>query len=76
MLDEDDENEMSENSSTEDISLDVSTTIAIGTRPPLPQAFQLSPDYNAIVELFYCCTNDAGEDRPVAKLIWKSFIDL
>ncbi|XP_017067379.1 lymphokine-activated killer T-cell-originated protein kinase [Drosophila eugracilis] len=44
---------------------------ACGTRPPLPVAFQLSDDYNCIVELFYLCTNTLSEDRPNAETIWK-----
>ncbi|XP_002133447.1 lymphokine-activated killer T-cell-originated protein kinase [Drosophila pseudoobscura] len=44
---------------------------AYGTRPPLPEAFELSDDYNTIVELFYLCTNDLGEDRPSARTILK-----
>ncbi|KAH8289759.1 hypothetical protein KR054_010474 [Drosophila jambulina] len=44
---------------------------AYGTRPPLPVAFQLSDDYNCIVELFYLCTNALSEDRPAAKTIWQ-----
>lgn len=44
---------------------------AYGTRPPLPVAFQLSDDYNCVVELFYLCTNALSEDRPAAKTIWQ-----
>ncbi|KAH8419738.1 hypothetical protein KR009_002004 [Drosophila setifemur] len=44
---------------------------ACGTRPPLPVAFQLSADYNCIVELFYLCTNALSEDRPAARTIWQ-----
>ncbi|XP_054728094.1 lymphokine-activated killer T-cell-originated protein kinase [Anastrepha obliqua] len=43
---------------------------ACGTRPPFPQAFELTTDYNQIIELFYCCTNELAEDRPTAKTIW------
>ncbi|XP_050330827.1 lymphokine-activated killer T-cell-originated protein kinase [Bactrocera neohumeralis] len=43
---------------------------ACGTRPPLPQAFQLTDEYNIIMEIFYCCTNESAEDRPTAKTIW------
>ncbi|KAH8396153.1 hypothetical protein KR222_004139 [Zaprionus bogoriensis] len=46
---------------------------AYGTRPPLPVAFQLSDDYNCIVELFYLCTNALSEDRPAARTIWQCF---
>ncbi|XP_036320223.1 lymphokine-activated killer T-cell-originated protein kinase [Rhagoletis pomonella] len=45
---------------------------ACGTRPPLPQAFHLTDDYNRIIEFFYCCTNELPEDRPPAKIIWSS----
>ncbi|ALC49394.1 CG8173, partial [Drosophila busckii] len=44
-----------------------------GTRPPLPVAFQLSDDYNCVVELFYLCTNAQSEDRPAARTIWQCF---
>ncbi|XP_064548690.1 lymphokine-activated killer T-cell-originated protein kinase [Drosophila montana] len=46
---------------------------AYGTRPPLPVAFQLSDDYNCVVELFYLCTNAHSEDRPAARTIWQCF---
>lgn len=46
---------------------------AYGTRPPLPVAFQLSDEYNCIVELFYLCTNALSEDRPAARTIWQCF---
>lgn len=46
---------------------------AYGTRPPLPVAFQLSDEYNCIVELFYLCTNALSEDRPAACTIWQCF---
>ncbi|BFG02861.1 lymphokine-activated killer T-cell-originated protein kinase [Drosophila madeirensis] len=42
---------------------------AFGTRPPLPQAFELTEDYNTIVELYYLCTNALSEDRPSARTI-------
>lgn len=45
---------------------------ACGTRPPLQQAFDLTDDYNRIIEIFYCCTNELPEDRPTAKIIWSS----
>ncbi|XP_037937807.1 lymphokine-activated killer T-cell-originated protein kinase [Teleopsis dalmanni] len=52
-------------------SANASTAIVnmYGTRPPLPQAFELSGEYNFIVELFYFCTNELAEDRPDAKTI-------
>lgn len=43
---------------------------ACGTRPPLPQAFELTDEYNIIMEIFYCCTNEIAEDRPTAGTIW------
>ncbi|KAH8264737.1 hypothetical protein KR044_008806 [Drosophila immigrans] len=69
--DEDDEDDTKEN----DISDYSMTHIeqAYGTRPPLPVAFQLSDDYNCIVELFYLCTNALSEDRPAARTIWQCF---
>lgn len=67
-IDEDDtkENDISEYSLTH-------LEQAYGTRPPLPVAFQLSDDYNCIVELFYLCTNALSEDRPAARTIWQCF---
>ncbi|KAH8245042.1 hypothetical protein KR032_004281 [Drosophila birchii] len=44
---------------------------AYGTRPPLPDSFQVGDDYNCIVELFYLCTNALSEDRPAARTIWQ-----
>lgn len=64
--DNDDENDMS------DFSLS-NIEQAYGTRPPLPVAFQLSDEYNCIVELFYLCTNALSEDRPAARTIWQCF---
>lgn len=75
--DDDDEEEEPEEIDKEnsDVSMNesgIKFQRALGTRPPLPQAFELTEDYNAVVELFYCCTNDAAEDRPEAKNIWVS----
>ncbi|XP_055844874.1 lymphokine-activated killer T-cell-originated protein kinase [Episyrphus balteatus] len=68
--DEDSEESAKENN---DGSMDCSgVERAYGTRPPLPQAFELTTEYNTVVELFYCCTNEASEDRPAAKDIWVS----
>lgn len=46
--------------------------MAYGTRPALPQAFELNEDYNIVVELFYLCTNANPENRPSAKVIYES----
>ncbi|XP_073828511.1 lymphokine-activated killer T-cell-originated protein kinase [Musca autumnalis] len=43
-----------------------------GTRPPLPEAFELSEEYNLIMELFYLCTNQDPNSRPSAKVIHNS----
>lgn len=43
-----------------------------GTRPALPQAFELTDEYNIIMELFYLCTNELPDDRPSAKIICDS----
>lgn len=48
----------------EDESLD--SEALVGTRPPLPEAQELSDEYNVAVELFYVCTNEEPEDRPSA----------
>ncbi|XP_055845626.1 lymphokine-activated killer T-cell-originated protein kinase-like [Episyrphus balteatus] len=59
--------------SFKDESLDCSgIERAYGTRPPLPQAFEFTAEYNKILEIFYYCTNEAAEDRPSAKEIWVS----
>lgn len=62
--------------SVSDESIDVGNLtppeIALGTRPPLPQAFDLSDEYNVVLELFYLCTNSAPEERPSAKVIHDS----
>ncbi|XP_004521003.1 lymphokine-activated killer T-cell-originated protein kinase isoform X1 [Ceratitis capitata] len=58
-----------ENCSLIDSDFDERTDRACGTRPPLPQAFELTDDYNIIMEIFYCCTNELAEDRPTAKTI-------
>ncbi|XP_030378618.1 lymphokine-activated killer T-cell-originated protein kinase [Scaptodrosophila lebanonensis] len=69
--DEEDEDDTKENDIS-DFSL-TNLEQAYGTRPPLPVAFQLSDDYNCIVELFYLCTNALSEDRPAARTIWQCF---
>lgn len=46
--------------------------MAYGTRPALPESFELTDDYNTVVELFYLCTNSNPEDRPSAKIICNS----
>ncbi|EDV46518.1 lymphokine-activated killer T-cell-originated protein kinase [Drosophila erecta] len=71
--DEEEEEEEDDDTKENDIS-DITLNnlhSAYGTRPPLPVAFQLSDDYNCIVELFYLCTNALSEDRPAAKTIWQ-----
>ncbi|CAD7087083.1 unnamed protein product [Hermetia illucens] len=44
----------------------------IGTRPPLPESFELSDEYCPVVEIFYICTNELAEDRPTAKTLLKA----
>lgn len=45
-------------------------TIALcGTRPPIPDAYHLSDDYNVVIEVFYVCTNSEPEDRPSANYL-------
>ncbi|XP_055912976.1 lymphokine-activated killer T-cell-originated protein kinase [Eupeodes corollae] len=71
----DDESEESFKENSNNMSVDefdISFERACGTRPPLPQAFQLTTEYNTVVELFYCCTNEEPEDRPTAKAIGAS----
>lgn len=56
----DDENKYENNGETE---------ILYGTRPPLPEAFILTDEYNKIVEIFFACTNELPENRPSAKYL-------
>ncbi|KAH8345010.1 lymphokine-activated killer T-cell-originated protein kinase [Drosophila kikkawai] len=70
MPEEQSEEDADDESDVSDFSLN-NLQSAYGTRPPLPVAFQLSDDYNCIVELFYLCTNALSEDRPAAKTIWQ-----
>lgn len=46
-----------------------------GTRPTLPQAFDLGNEYNIVMELFYLCTNEIPADRPSASIICTSLRD-
>ncbi|KAI8033209.1 lymphokine-activated killer T-cell-originated protein kinase [Drosophila gunungcola] len=66
---DEEEDDTKENDTKENDFSDLDS--AYGTRPPLPVAFELSDDYNCIVELFYLCTNALSEDRPAAKTIWQ-----
>lgn len=68
-IDEDDDNDENDMSDYSFSNIEQ----AYGTRPPLPVAFQLSDEYNCIVELFYLCTNALSEDRPAARTIWQCF---
>ncbi|XP_005189380.2 lymphokine-activated killer T-cell-originated protein kinase [Musca domestica] len=73
--DEDEENESKEDNSLADSDLgmdSMNASVAYGTRPPLPQAFELSEDYNMVMELFYLCTNQEPSHRPSAKIIYSS----
>ncbi|XP_013117362.2 lymphokine-activated killer T-cell-originated protein kinase [Stomoxys calcitrans] len=58
-----------EGNETTEMSL---SDLAYGTRPQIPQALELSDDYNIVMELFYLCTNNLPIDRPTAKIIFSS----
>ncbi|XP_055384253.1 lymphokine-activated killer T-cell-originated protein kinase [Condylostylus longicornis] len=67
-----DDEEAKENSDITNESLDTSTeSMCYGTRPPLPENFQVSDEYKEIIELFFICTNELPEDRPTASVIFK-----
>lgn len=36
----------------------------LGTRPLIPSQYDLSDEYNPIMEMFFLCTNELAEDRP------------
>lgn len=38
----------------------------LGTRPLIPSQYNLTEDYNPIMEMFFLCTNELAEDRPSA----------
>lgn len=40
-----------------------------GSRPSIPDVFELSKELTHIIELFYVCTNEDPEARPSAKTI-------
>ena len=67
------ENETSLNSMEE--SLDDSTVDGngleqyLGTRPAIPDAYELPQDYNIVMEIFFICTNELPENRPNAGYI-------
>lgn len=43
----------------------------LGTRPTIPSQYDLSTDYNSVMEIFYLCTCDLPEDRPTAGYLAK-----
>ncbi|XP_061387176.1 lymphokine-activated killer T-cell-originated protein kinase [Musca vetustissima] len=71
-LDDTEKDEDEENSLEQSDLEPLDATMPYGTRPPLPQAFELHEDYNVIMELFYLCTNEDPKHRPCAKIIYDS----
>lgn len=43
----------------------------LGTRPPIPDVYDLPNDYNQILEIFFICTNELPENRPTAAYLAK-----
>lgn len=68
------ENDVDCDESCSDVDSDSMTMLemALGTRPALPEAFELSDEYNILMELFYLCTNEIPADRPSAIIICNS----
>lgn len=46
----------------------------LGTRPLIPSQYDLSADYNKVMEIFFICTKDLAEDRPSANYL-AGFLD-
>lgn len=40
-----------------------------GTRPPIPDVYDLPEDYNIVLEIFFLCTNELPENRPDASYL-------
>lgn len=43
----------------------------LGTRPPIPDVYDLPADYNVVLEIFFLCTHELPEDRPDASYLAK-----
>lgn len=43
----------------------------LGKRPKIPDVYDLSPDYNTILEIFFVCTHELPENRPSASYLAK-----
>lgn len=43
----------------------------LGTRPPIPDVYDLPDDYNVVLEIFFLCTNELPENRPDASYLAK-----
>lgn len=41
----------------------------LGTRPPIPDVYDLPEDYNVVLEIFFLCTNELPENRPDASYL-------
>lgn len=41
----------------------------LGTRPPIPDVYDLPDDYNVVLEIFFLCTNELPENRPDASYL-------
>jgi PDZ-binding kinase len=54
---------------SEDDDMDLGFESAMGTRPLIPDAIELTEEYDHILELFYVCTHADFESRPDAKTI-------
>lgn len=38
----------------------------LGTRPPIPDVYDLPQEFNTVLEIFFVCTNELPENRPSA----------
>lgn len=43
----------------------------LGTRPLIPDVYELPEDYNIVLEIFFLCTNELPENRPDASYLAK-----
>ena len=42
---------------------------ALGTRPPIPHDFMMKDEFNPVIALFHCCTDEDPKNRPSASTI-------
>lgn len=64
-----DEESLHQNTDTSSVGRNEEIDAVYGTRPPFPDAFQMSEEYNQVIEIFYCCTSKSPAERPTAKAV-------